>query len=188
MKLLTIIGLAIVTLILLTVAFLGIGSQDWISYAATGSETLSPAGTSMGHALVLYDPGLSGVAHGAAVKVADCLKQNGYIVTLAGIRSSAAKNASGYGIIVAGGPVYMGVPSNSVTSYIKALTLPHEARLGVFAIGSDQSYDSDTASVGKAVTSLWNDSHPNIPQPVIKVFGQSNIDQKSGDFVTALLR
>ena len=93
MKILTIIGLAILVLILLTVAFLGIGSQDWISYTATGSETLSPAGTSTGHALVLYDPGLSGVARGAAVMLADDLRQNGYNVTLAGVRSTAAANA-----------------------------------------------------------------------------------------------
>ncbi len=188
MKILTIIGLAIVALILLTVAFLGIGSQDWISYTATGSEILSPAGTSMGHALVLYDPGLSGVARGAAIKVADGLKQNGYNVTLAGVRSTAAANVSGYDVIVVGGPVYMGVPSNSVMSYLKTVTLPDEVKPGIFAIGSDQSYDSDVVSVGKGVTTLWNDSHPNIKQPVIKVFGQSNVDQKSGDFVSTLLQ
>ncbi len=187
MKILTIIVLAILALILLTVAFLGIGSQDWISYTATGSETLSPAGTPTGHALVLYDPGLSGVARGAAVKVADRLTQNGYIVTLAGIRSTAATNASSYDVIVVGGPVYMGVPSNSVMSYLKTITLQDQARLGVFAIGSDQSYDSDAVSVGKGVTLQWNDSHRNIKQPVIKVFGQSNVDQKSGDLISALL-
>ncbi len=187
MKIMTIIGLAIVAIILLTVAFLGIGSQDWISYTATGSETMSPAGAPTGHALVLYDPGLSGVARGAAVKVADSLNQNGYNVTLAGIRSTAAANVSGYDVIVVGGPVYMGVPSNSVMSYLKTLTLPDEAKLGVFAIGSDQSYKSDVTSVGKGVASLWNDSHLEVKQPVIKVFGQSNVDQKSGDFVSALL-
>ena len=78
--------------------------MDLAAYTATGSRTLTPAGTSIGKALVAYDPGLSGTAKGVANKIASDLQASGYTVTLAGIKSSAAAQTSDYGVIVAGGP------------------------------------------------------------------------------------
>ena len=71
-------------------AFGAIIFLDVAAYTATGSQTLTPTGTSVGNALVLYDPGLSGTAKGVAEKVASDLQAQNYTVTLAGIKSSAA--------------------------------------------------------------------------------------------------
>ena len=91
-------------LIILVVAFGAVFFLDISAYTATGSQTLSPSGTSVGNALVAYDPGLSGAAKDVASKVASNLQTQGYTVNLAGVKSSAAANTAGYTIIVAGDP------------------------------------------------------------------------------------
>ena len=53
-------------------------------------QTLTPTGTSIGKAIVIYDPGLSGTAKGVADKIAADLQAKSYTVTLAGVKSSAA--------------------------------------------------------------------------------------------------
>ena len=77
-------------LIIMVVSFGAIIFLDLAAYTATGSQTLTPTGTSVGKAIVIYDPGLSGTAKGVADKVASDLQAKGYDVTLAGIKSSAA--------------------------------------------------------------------------------------------------
>ena len=77
-------------LIIIVVAFGAIILLDVAAYTATGSQTLTPTGASVGKAIVIYDPGLSGTAKGVADKVANDLQAKGYTVTLAGVKSSAA--------------------------------------------------------------------------------------------------
>jgi len=91
-------------IIILIAAFGAIIILDLAAYTATGSQTLTPTGTSVGKAIVIYDTGLSGTAKGVADKVASDLQTQGYTVTLAGVKSSAAANTTGYGVIVIGGP------------------------------------------------------------------------------------
>jgi flavodoxin len=126
-----------------------------MSYTAPGSKTLSPTGTSVGKALVAYNPGLSGAARDAAEKIAGDLQTKGYTVTLAGIKSSAAADISGYDIIVAGGPMYFGRVSNSVDAYLNALKPQNGVEVGVFATtGSDQFHNEDLLSFGKQVAAV----------------------------------
>ena len=54
------IGLVIILIIAVAIVAMGFIFLDAMSYTATGSETLSPAGNITGNALVVYDPGISG--------------------------------------------------------------------------------------------------------------------------------
>src|SRR5665647_2488853 len=83
-------------LIIIVVAFGAIILLDVAAYTATGSQTLTPIGASVGKAIVIYDPGLSGTAKGVADKVANDLQAKGYSVTLTGVKSSIATNTQGY--------------------------------------------------------------------------------------------
>ncbi len=80
----------LVVIVVLTVAVVAVFALDLSSYAATGSQTLSPVGTSVGKALVIYDPGVSGAPKQDATKIADDLQAKGYTIVLAGVRSGMA--------------------------------------------------------------------------------------------------
>ena len=123
--------IAIATLIGIVVCF-----SDVVAYTATGSQTLTPRGASIGKALVVYDPGLSGAAHSIAQKIAGDLKAKGYTVSLAGIKSSAAAHTSGYSVIVVGGPIYGGKPTGSVDGFLSKLNPAPGTKVGVFGSGS----------------------------------------------------
>lgn len=168
-----------VIIILASLAAAGIVALDVLSGLATGSEKLTPDGTVTGKALVVYDPGVSGTAKDAATKIANDLKTDGYEVVLAGVRSGAAANVSGYDIIVAGGPVYSGKVASSVYSYLEGLKAPDQARIGAFATGKYRSNDLPEKIFPGAV---------NYKAAVAMFPGEDNLDQSSADFVAALLR
>jgi flavodoxin len=153
-----IIGLVVVGILLVIVAAAIVTGAlfcgDIMSYTDTGSQILNPARAPVGKALVVYNPGVSGAAKNAAATIAGDLQSKGYTVNLAGIKSAAAANASGYDVIVAGGPMYFGRVSNSVDAYLKALKPQKDAALGVFATtGSAQFNDGDISSFGEQVAS-----------------------------------
>ena len=120
-------------IIIIVVAFGAIILLDVAAYTATGSQTLTPIGTSIGKAIVIYDPGLSGTAKGVADKVASDLQAKSYTVTEAGVKSSAASNTTDYSIIVVGGPVYAGALTSSVKDSLKGISISHEAPKWVFS-------------------------------------------------------
>lgn len=161
---LVMIAIAIVAVAVLAIAafagcLLYVGS-DALSSRATDSETLTPAGTAIGKALVVYNPALMGAPKAAASKIAADLQDKGYEVCLAGISSPAAKNVSGYDVIVVGGPVYGGVVSSSVQSYLKALAPPESAKIGAFASGNNVSEEPFPAGVSlktSAIISSYED-------------------------------
>lgn len=117
------------------VAFMAVVGSDKFSSRATDSTVLDPAGAATGKALVVYNPGLSGVPKNAATLIANDLRTRGYEVVLAGVKSQAAEDVSGYDVIVAGGPIYGGKVSPSIYSYLQSLTPPAKAKVGAFAIG-----------------------------------------------------
>lgn len=193
MDLLMIIVAAVVALIaVVVIALTATGllfCGDVMSYTAPGSKALSPAGKSVGKALVAYNPGLSGAAKDAAEKIAGDLQSKGYTVDLAGIKSTAAADISGYDVVVAGGPVYWGQVSNSVDAYLKGLKPQNGMRLGVFGTtGSSQFNDGDIASFGKQVATCSCSGMLN-KSPVTKTIRSgdaANID--CADFVSAVLQ
>jgi hypothetical protein len=192
MDLLMIIGLVIAGIVLIAVvAVIAAGALfcgDIMSYTATGSNTLSPAGASAGKALVVYNPGLSGAAKGAAEKIAEDFQAKGYTVTLAGIKSPAAADTSGYDIIVAGGPMYFGRVSNSVDAYLNGLKPQKDVEIGVFATtGADQLNNNDIESLGKQVAAVTGISVLN-KTTVAKTLRSGNaVNTDCSDFVSAVV-
>jgi hypothetical protein len=181
-KALLIVGIvAVVIVVLITSVFAAI-SFDLSSYGATGSETLNPLGVSIGHALVVYSPGFSGVAKQDATKIAKGLQANGYTVDLAGVRSGTVGDKSGYDIIVAGGPMYWGQVSSSVDGYLK--TLPNNVKLGVFgATGSSAYPQSDFVSLQKQVASDTNNEGA-----AVKLIMNGNETNDCADLVSTLVQ
>jgi hypothetical protein len=126
-------GIAVLlTIVILFSALASIFLFDLSSYGATGHQTLNPAGPVIGRALVVYDPGLSGAAKGAAQTIAGDLQQKGYVVELTGVRSSVASDTSGYNIVVAGGPNYFGQATSSIIGFLKGLGTRPGIKMGVF--------------------------------------------------------
>lgn len=139
-----------------------------------------------GKALVVYNPGISGGAKGVADRIASDLKADGYMVTLAGIKSSAAADVSSYDVIVVGGPVYVGNASGSIKSYLQDLHPSADAKVGVFGFGSVEVDNSDLAAVLNNVASL--------PDSTLKIDAAMKLTQvddegkRCADFVTGLLQ
>lgn len=180
------IGIAILIVVVLT-GFAGMACImfDVMSNTATGSETLKPAGSSAGKALVVYDPGVSGTAKTAAGTIAADLQAKGYTVVLAGVKSQAAADASGYDVIVVGGPTYAGNASSSVQAYMKTLTPKEGARVGMFATGSVEI--NDEAMLREQVCSLPADSSLEVAE-AMKLAQGEDTDKKCAEFVAALLQ
>lgn len=166
-------GIALIVLIVASLALAGLVALDVMSNLATGSETLKPDGAATGKALVVYNPGLSGAPKDAATKIANDLNARGYEVVLAGVRSTAATSVSGYDVIVAGGPIYGGVVSSSVQSYLKALVPPDNAKVGAFAIGGSTLEKSFPDAVWLKVTMLFSP--------------EKGMDEQRAEFVAKLL-
>jgi flavodoxin len=178
-------GLGIILIVLIAVVSMGFVFYDVMSYTATGSEKLSPAGAEVGKALVVYDPGISGTSKNVASEIAKSLQAKGYAVDLAGISSTVAKNTSGYDVIVVGGPIYAGNASASVKSYLIGLKPDNNTKIGVFATGSD-------ADILKNQTLLIKEVAPEGSNlkivAVTKVINVNEANQKAVEFVNTLLK
>jgi flavodoxin len=174
-------------LIILVVAFGAVFLLDVAAYTATGYSNLTPTGTSVGKAVVIYDPGLSGAAKGVADKVASDLQAQGYNVTLAGIKSSAAANTANYGIIVIGGPIYAGSPTTSVKDCLSNLNPTQGVKVGVFGSGQGATTPSDVQMIRDALASLKDGN--SLSNAVIVKIGQSeDLNVRAADFATQLLK
>jgi hypothetical protein len=103
-------------------------------------------------------------------------------VILAGVRSEAASNESGYNMIVAGGPMYWGQVSSSIDGFLK--TVPDSTGLGVFASTGSSSYvESDFTSLQKQVTSATHNE-----KAVVKLIRDGNETNDCADLVSALVQ
>ena len=181
-KILKIGIVVLVVVVVLLVSAVAMFSFDLSSYGATGYQTLNPAGTSIGRALVVYDPGYSGAAKQDATRIADDLQAKGYTVDLAGVRSGTASNKSGYNIIVAGGPMYWGQVSSSIDGYSK--TVPNSAKLGVFgSTGSSTLSESDYTSLVNQVTSAAHNENA-----AVKLIRDGNETNDCADLLSALVQ
>lgn len=189
MDLITILGLVIALVVVVVIVGLAFIFLDLMSYTAKGAEFMSPAENVKGNALVVYNPGISGMAKNAANDIADELKTAGYNVELAGVRSTSAAKTSGYDVIIAGGPMYFGKASKSIDTYLKILKLQKEAKLGVFTTtGSEQFNSEDFQSLTKQVEMLTVDSSLN-KKAAIKLIRSGNESHKDCvDLVSATIQ
>lgn len=102
-----IVGLFIVIFIISAVFIF----LDLMSYTASSFKSLSPFGNVTGKALVVFTPGISGMARKAAHEIASQLNFKGYEVDLAGVRR-APTYTSGYEVVIVGGPIMVGKQPN----------------------------------------------------------------------------
>lgn len=174
---------AVVIVALTGFGLFGVAMFDLMSGTATGSETLTPAGSPVGHALVVYNPGLTGGAKTVAAAIASDLKAEGYSVVLAGVKSQAAADVSGYDVIVAGGPVYGSNASSSIKAYLEQLSPAGDAKVGVFGCGSEEIDNADRAAV---LADVACDSTLDI-RVALKLTQQDDMNEECSDFVEALL-
>ncbi len=184
-KILKIILIVFAVLIIIGIASISIIILDVAGNFATGSQTLTN-GAATGQALVVYDPGLGGGAKDVATKIGDDLQTQGYNVVLAGVKSSAAANTTGYNVIVVGGPIYAGKPASTVQTYLNSLNPPANAKVGAFGFGSVKVDDTNSTVVMQDVAPLPSNS-PVTLTAAIKVVSGDNVDTKVQDFVTNLL-
>ncbi|OPY28666.1 MAG: hypothetical protein A4E28_01382 [Methanocella sp. PtaU1.Bin125] len=187
MNMLLIAGAAVITAIGL-VALAGLGAMavvmfDLMSGTATGSETLTPAGSPAGHALVVYNPGLTGGAKTVAAAIAGDLKDAGYSVVLAGVKSRAAADVAGYDVIVVGGPVYAGNASGSIRSYLGQLDPAEGAKVGAFGCGSKEIDNADRTAV---LADVAGDTTLDI-RAALKLTQWDDRDEECAAFVDRLL-
>ena len=178
-------GLGIIAIVLVAFVSMGFIMYDIMSYTATGSQTLNPNGTSVGNALVVYDPGITGTAKNVASVIANDLQAKGYTATIAGIKSSNVLNTTGYNVIVIGGPVYAGQPASSLQSYLSDINPPKEAKIGVFTTGSVIANSNNTAFVKKEIA--MNNTNIYQIDEIMKFVTGNNINQKAEQFVNGLL-
>ena len=133
-KIIKFVGLGIIIIALIITGAMGFILYG-MSYTATGSKILNPTGTTVGNALVVYNPGISGTAKNVHTVFANDLQAKGYKVNIAGIKSATVTNTSNYNIIIIGGPTYGASISKSVVSYLSTLKPPEGAKIGVFTTG-----------------------------------------------------
>jgi flavorubredoxin len=185
-KILKIILAVFAVLIIVGIASSSIVIFDVAGNLATDSQTL-PNGSATRKALVVYDPGLSGGAKDVATKIGYDLQSSGYEVVLAGVKSSAAANITGYNVIVVGGPIYAGKPASTVQSYLNSLNPPAQTKVGAFGYGSVKVNDSNPTEVMQQVAPLPSNSTV-ILNAVIKIVSSDNVDSRCSEFVTNLLK
>jgi flavodoxin len=173
-------------LVIVVVAFGAFFFLDLVAFTATGSKTLTPQGSSVGDALVVYDPGLSGATTRVAEKVAAYLQTQGYTVTLAGIKSSAAANTAGYKVIVTGSPIYAGAPTSSVKEFLNGLNPVSGTMVGVFGSGQGSTSADDIAQIRNAVPALQFDGALS-GTVVVKIGQNEDLDARSSELVNQLV-
>jgi hypothetical protein len=195
-KIVKIVATALILTVIIVIAGVGFVFFDVMSCTATSSVTLSPAGQSVGHALVVYDPGVWGAAKNAAGKIASDLQSKGYLVELAGVRSSKAGNTSGYDVIVVVGPTYGDRFGSVARSYLQNLNVSSETKIGVVATGIIWPQNNNTLDLVKNLTGLPDGPHCQVKTAlklVTDFFGNNadkteSMDDKCSGFVASLLQ
>jgi flavodoxin len=186
-KVFKIVLAVLAVLIILFAAFAALIFLDLAAFTATGSQTLAPSGTSVGNALVVYDPGLSGAAKDAASKIAINLQTDGFTVHLAGVKSSTATHTTGYEIIVVGGPIYAGTPTGSVKDFLNNLKPDQGTKIGVFGSGQGATTPEDVAQIRNSTATLQSGGALS-NAVIVKIGSSEDLNVRSTDFVTQLLK
>jgi flavodoxin len=184
MKTLMIIGLCVILVVIIALGAIAFISYD-MSNRATGSETLIPNGITVGNALVVYDPSITGNTKNVARLIADNLQTKGYKVDLVGIKNSKAENISGYNVIIIGGPIYGGNTSGAVKNYVAILKVTEGTKIGVFATGDPHT--TDVAMIKKQIAPIPENSNLQINAVMAVKMGEEK-NKKISVFVDDLLK
>lgn len=181
-KVLKIIAVIFIAVIIAVIGFFSLIVLDVAGSFATDVHPL-PNGAPIGQAIVVYNPGLSGAAKDIATKIGYNLQEGGYNVVLAGVKSSAAADLSGYDLIVVGGPIYAGKPASSIQTYLNSLNPPADAKIGVFGYGSVAIDNTNLTLVRQDVANLPAENTLTLTA-AMKITNTDNVDSKCEEFVS----
>jgi len=181
------IAITVVVILVVSVVFIAITLLDVAGYNAKGSETLVPTGIPLGKAMVVYDPGLSGLGSQAARVTAEQLRDQGYVVELAGVSSDAARNLSGCSILIVGGPMYGGHVASSMEEYIKGLSPPNGLKMGVFTTTGSNTFSEDALkTLQEQIDSITEGICLNQSAEVSLIL-TDQVDKNCADLISAVL-
>jgi menaquinone-dependent protoporphyrinogen IX oxidase len=107
-----------------------------VSYFAKETVTLSPEGKPGGKALIVYEPGATGLAKRVAETLGGDLQGRGFEVKVAGIRSPDAKDTAGYNLLIYGTPSYLGRPTGAFKKLVKKLRPASDQVFGFYVTGT----------------------------------------------------
>jgi flavorubredoxin len=181
-KILKIILVVFAVIIIALVGSMALVMGDVAGNLASDTHPL-PNGEATKKALIVYDPGLSGGAKDAATKIGYLLQDSGYDVLMAGVKSSAANNLTGYDVIVVGGPIYASKPASSVGAYLSSFNPPEQAKVGIFGYGGVKVDNTDKAAVMQDVA---GGSQVTV-ETAMKFVSSENMDAQCQEFVINLL-
>jgi flavodoxin len=182
-KIFKIIVAIFAAIIIIVLAFGAIIVLDVAAYTATGSQILTPTGTSIGKAIVIYDPGLSGTSKGVADKIAADLQAKSYTVTETGVKSSAASSNTDYNIIIVGGPVYAGALTSSIKDSLNGISIAEGSKVGVFGSGQGPTSPDDIAQLKQSMPTRADLSNA----VVVKIGSSEDLSTRAQDFVNQLV-
>lgn len=137
------LAISLVVLLIITAVLVALVLMDVAGNSATESQTLEPPGATVGKALVVYNPGLSGQPRDVAMTLGHQLVAEGYAVMVAGVNNEAAANITGYDVIIVGSPNYGGKASSTIEEYLKAFSPTEQVKLGVFTTTGGSGYDQN---------------------------------------------
>jgi flavodoxin len=184
MRILMILGISVLLVIVMAIGAFAFISND-MGNRATVSETLTPNGTIVGNALVVYDPSITGNTKNVANMIASDLQARGYKVDLEGIKNPKAENTSSYDVIVVGGPIYGGNAGDAVKKYLKTLKPVEGTKIGVFATGDPHT--TDEAQIKKQIAPIPENSALQI-NIVMAISMNDDKTKKCAVFVDDLLK
>jgi flavodoxin len=185
-KTLKIILVLFAVLVIAGISLFAVVIGDVAGNFATGTHPL-PNGAATVKAIIVYDPGLTGGAKDVATKIGYNLQTAGYDVLLAGVKSSAARNLTGYSVVIVGGPVYAGKPASTVQTYLNNLQPPANAKVGAFGFGSVKIDNSNSTNAMQDVAPLPSNSQVTF-SAVVKITSSDNVDSLCSEFTTDLLK
>jgi flavorubredoxin len=136
------IGIIVVVVVLIVLS--QIMRLCFTSYLNTqkgsSAEVLSNNRQPSKKALVIYQPGITGISSRMAHQIAMGLSDGGYEVTLNYPGEHLSADASRYQIIVFGSPVYSGQPSKALTDFISKVKVSSDARIALYSTGGFKFY------------------------------------------------
>lgn len=179
-KIIKIVFIAFAVLIIAGVGSFGLVMFDVAGNLATDSHPL-PNGEPTGQAIVIYNPGLTGKAKDVATRIGYDLQDKGYNVVLAGVKSTAAQNLTGYDLVIVGGPIYMGKASSSIQAYLGSFNPPTNSVIGAFGYGSVAS-NASQSELNTEVAPLPDNSQVTLG-PTTKITSSDDMISKCQEFV-----
>jgi|SRR5665647_2878963 len=107
------------------------------------------------------------------------------MVTLAGVKSSAAGVTIGYNIIVVGGPIYAGALTGSAKDALANLVFDQRAKIGVYGSGQGATSPENIAQIKQSMPARSDATLQNAI--VVKIGSSEDLNARAQDFVNQLV-